>query len=118
MRAGMTVAVFVLTAIAVIGGEKYDPETLPRRGKDYYSGREFAERFGDRQWEIKACFKHRDGHLGTYEVGDIINVAFTVGVLGARDSANVKSFKAPVPVLYVIEKGRTKEVIPFKACAN
>jgi hypothetical protein len=108
----------LVLAVVVSAGEKYDPETLPRRGKDYYGGREFVKRFGDKQWEIKACFKHQDGNLGTYEVGDIIRVAFTIGVLGARDSANAKSFKAPVPVLHIIEKGKTKEVIPFEACAN
>ena len=95
-------------------GVTYNPEVLPRRGVDYMGGRQFAAAFGAFPWEIKATFKHDDGNLGTFKVGETIKVVFTIGVKGKRNSANTKSFQAPIPKVHIYEGGKVKEVLAMK----
>ena len=87
---------------------------LPRRGVDYVGGSSFRKRFADKEWEIRECFEHENGHLGTFSVGDSVGVAFTVGVKGQRAVANVKNFPAPVARVYILEEGKVKEVLEMK----
>jgi hypothetical protein len=99
---------------ATSAGEVYDEDVIPRRGKDFLGGGEFRKRHGGRPWEIKACFKHEDGHLGTFEVGDTVSVQFTVGIVGERWSANVKNFRAPAAAVYILNGRKVREVLSMK----
>ena len=111
-------AALMLAGALDAAAEKYDPGLLPRRGRDFITGRNLNKLYGALPWEIKATFKHQDGHLGTFGVGDTISLSFTVGVLGMRHSANTKSFAAPVPKLHILDKNRkTVEVISLTAGA-
>ena len=80
-RLKTAVALLAMIAFAGVGyaesskkGEKYNPELLPRRGKDYMGARQFTSAFQAFPWEIKGTFKHDDGHLGKFKVGDTIKV--------------------------------------------
>ena len=108
---------FLLSFVASAAGEVYDENVLPRRGKDFLGGREFRKRYGGRPWEIKACFEHENGHLGSFEVGDTVSVQFTVGVAGERWSANVKSFRPPAAAVYILEGRKVREVLSMKTGA-
>ena len=112
---GVLAAALGVTVLAAArAGEVHDESVVPRRGKDFLGGREFQKRYGDRPWEIKACFKHDGGHLGSFEVGDAVRVQFTVGIVGERWSANVKSFRSPLARAYILEGRKVKEVLNMK----
>lgn len=108
------VALLVAAAAAARAAEVYAPLQLPRRGVDFLGGRQFSSRFTDQVWEIKATFKHDNGHLGTFQVGDTVRVSFTVGVVGERASANMKNFTKPVPQAFIFEQGKVKEILAMK----
>ena len=113
LRATSMLALACCALAGPAAAEKYDPNVLPRRGKDFSTGK-LRGAFAIMPWEIKATFKHQDGHLGTFKVGDTIYVSFTVGVVGMRDSANTKNFRAPVPQVEIYEKDQRREIISMK----
>ncbi len=117
MRRLIFTAFLLCTALAW-GVEKYDESTFPRRSKDFVSGRDFYAKHGKKEWEIKAIFKHEDGYLGSFKVGESVAVGFTIGVVGERTAANVKSFPFPHAEVHIMDGDKVKEILKMKGCSN
>jgi hypothetical protein len=99
---------FCLAATA----EVYDPNVLPRRGIDFYDPTYFYANYGHLDWEIKALYPHDNGYLGTFNVNDIINVSYVVGVVGDRASLSAKaSGNDPLPKVWIYEGGAVREIL-------
>lgn len=65
--------------------------------------------YGDHAWEIVPGFRQKDGHMGTYKVGDTISMTISVGPIGMQTYARSKHFgrgSSPMPVIEVLEGGK------------
>lgn len=69
---------------------------------------ELERLYGGYEWEIVPCFTHKDGHLGTYKVGQSIPLTISVGPIGMRTYARSKNFarNTPIPIIEVLKDGR------------
>lgn len=117
-RAATVLAGLVLVC-ARLRAETYDPGVLPRRGIDFYDPAYFYATYDAMDWEIKAMYPHDNGHLGTYQVNDIVNVSYVVGVVGDRASLSAKaSGNDPLAEVWIYEDGEFRETVSMVPCAD